>query len=324
MSLARGRAKRSDSGPHAYAHSITVCSAAMSASSQVPSETSEASAGCGQGCARVADGMFESSTIIVAHPDDEVLWLGSVLPRVGNVVFCFNDFPPNPSLGVARKKSIAEYPLANAKTLDICEPESFGLADWKRPAVVKYGLKLTKNRRSNVRYRDTYERLVNALRAVVADAKNVFSHNPWGEYGHEDHVLVHQALNALRAEFGYDLWFSNYCSTRSLGLMNKYISGFAADYVRLAVDLDLARRVAEVYRSNGCWTWHKDYQWFDDEYLMKAPPSGGRGESLRYGRLFPINYLKGSVGPHWSPWRRRLAKVAGPVKRRLWRLLQKE
>ena len=134
--------------------------------------------------------MFEDSVLIVAHPDDDLLWLSSVIDKVEQVIFCCNEDPAKPGTGLARKKTIAEYPLPNVSMLDIAEPQSFDKANWNGPVITEYGLKLSKCQKSDARYKMTYENLLRRVRHQVADRKYVFTHNPWGEYGHEDHVLV--------------------------------------------------------------------------------------------------------------------------------------
>lgn len=240
--------------------------------------------------------MFEDSILIVAHPDDDILWLGSVLDKVGNVIFCFNDVPLNPEMGIARKKVIAEYSMPNIASLDITEPLSFNQADWSQPVITEYGVKLVKSQEVDARYRDTYKKLVDMLKDRVSGKKNVFTHNPWGEYGNEDHVLVYQALKNMQEKFNYQLWFSNYCSTRSITLMNNYISGFNSRYKCLPVNLTLAQEMAEIYKKNGCWTWFEDYQWFDHECLMSEKPSNAEQKVLPYGHSFPVNYIKWPMG----------------------------
>jgi len=262
--------------------------------------------------------MFEDSVLIVAHPDDDILWLSSVIDKVEKIVFCFNEEPVKPELGIARKKTIAEYPLSNVSTLDIAEPQSFDKADWNEPVTTEYGLKLSKCQESDARYKATYEKLVSSVRNLVADRTNVFTHNPWGEYGHEDHVLVYQVLKALQMEFHYTLWFSNYCSNRSVTLMNHYISGFHSEYECLPANLALAQRIADVFRKNGCWTWYEDYQWFDSECLMSNTPSDDQTAPLPYGHNFPINYIK--IHIERAKLKRQphpLVKIGKKLKRRL-------
>ena len=50
--------------------------------------------------------MLSNSMIVVAHPDDELLWFGSILKQVDQVVVVFEDFWPDPSIGPARAEAL--------------------------------------------------------------------------------------------------------------------------------------------------------------------------------------------------------------------------
>lgn len=264
--------------------------------------------------------MFENSVLVVAHPDDDILWLSSAVDKVEQIVFCFNDYPAIPGLGIARKKTIDEYPLSNVFSLDITEPQSFDKANWEEPVITEYGIKLSKCRESEARYTETYEILLHRISGLVADRANVYTHNPWGEYGHEDHVLVYRILKTLQKKYNYTLWFSNYCSNRSVTLMNQYISGFHSDYQCLPANPVLAQKIANIYRNNDCWTWYEDYQWFDNECLMRNVPSEDQPESLPYGRIFPVNYMKINVdGDEVRP--HPLIRVGAKLKAKLKKIL---
>ncbi len=73
-------------------------------------------------------------------------------------------------------------------------------------------------------YRENYETLYRTLQPRLKPDMNVFTHNPWGEYGHEDHVQVFRVLDRLRDEIGFKLWMSNYCTERSMPLAMQYFS----------------------------------------------------------------------------------------------------
>ena len=266
--------------------------------------------------------MFEDSALIVAHPDDDILWLSSVFDKVGKIVFCFNESPRRHERGPARKKTIADYPLPDVSTLDIMEVHSFNKADWFQPVITDYGIELSRNQEVDARYRAAYEDVSRALDGVVKGKKNIFTHNPWGDYGHEDHILVYRALKSLQPEYGYTLWFSNYCSNRSLILMNRYISGFRSDYQCMPSNVELAHEIADIYRKHGCWTWYEDYQWFDNECLMKEEPSEPTSEVLGYGHVFPINYLKMELNTETPPPAPHpLVKAVGRLKRKVGKML---
>lgn len=260
--------------------------------------------------------VFEASLIIVAHPDDDILWLGSVIDKVGGITFCFQEDAANPEIGAAREKTINAYPLQDVSSLELTEPPSWDKANWSHPEATAYGIKLEKCQNAELRYRETYENLLHTLRVRMADIKNVFTHNPWGEYGHESHVLVYRVLKTLQAEFHYDLWFSNYSSNRSVNFMNHYIYGFSAEYECLPVNLSLVNEIAEIYKKNGCWTWYEDYQWFERDCLMREIPGGAVSGQSAYGHIFPVNYIKIHVETH-NPKHNRFLRIATRLQRKL-------
>lgn len=235
--------------------------------------------------------MFERAVVVVAHPDDEILWLSSILARVDSIVFCFEDCAIAPELGPGRRKVIEEYPLQKVTSLGIAESVSFDEADWSDPVDSEYGLRL---RRPDVetRYQGTYNAIVDRLPPVLEGRRNVFTHNPWGEYGHEDHVQVYKAVRKLQQQMNFTLWFSNYCSQRSVGLMLRHVAGFTSEYVTLPTDPELALRTSELYKKHGCWTWYQDYTWFREECLMSAETLAADSARVAYGHIFPVNMLK--------------------------------
>ncbi len=258
--------------------------------------------------------MFEASAMVVAHPDDDILWLSGALAQVEQTVFCFNDHPRQGELGGARLRTIAEYPLANVSSLEVVEPMSFNKADWTRPLLTEYGVELGKDRAAELRYQTAHAQLLPLLRPVVAGRKNIFTHNPWGEYGHEDHILVYRALSQLQSDYGYTLWFSNYCSSHSVHLMNSCVSRLDALCEPVPANLQLAQRIAALYKKNGCWTWFDDYRWFEQECLFAQPVSGAARGVVPDGRGFPLNYISVQLKtepaqPPRPAWRKALARL---------------
>ncbi|MCQ8781276.1 PIG-L family deacetylase [Mangrovibrevibacter kandeliae] len=257
---------------------------------------------------------LENSVIIAAHPDDEMLWFTSIVGKVDRVVIVFRDFWASPELGKARENAIAHLPLRDVTCLDLPEPGTYGCADWRHPRPSAYGLRLglEETRREAIRlgrrvagairrstravgpqrvdrhYRANFDRICATLEPMLKPDMNVFTHNPWGEYGHEDHVQVFRALDHLRRKIGFRLWISNYCSERSLPLAMRYLSKTPDAYIRLPSDTALAREIADVYRRFGCWTWAEDWAWFEDECFMEAPREEAGGAQAR---LMPLNFF---------------------------------
>ncbi len=256
--------------------------------------------------------MLNKSLLIVAHPDDDVLWFSSILNDVDNILFCFSDYTPIPTLGANRKKVISEYPLKNISSLALQEPQSFNMADWLQPTLSEYGIQLVKSKEAETRYRQTYSQLRERLLNKLIGIKNVFTHNPWGEYGHEDHILVYRIIKDIQPLLGFNIWYSNYCSNRSYPLLIKHISGFSSDYKTLATNHKLAKEIANIYKKHNCWTWYDDYKWFNEECFIKDAdlPAG-----LDYGHLFPINLIKTDITsePDCSPFRTFMAKYLAKI-----------
>jgi len=252
--------------------------------------------------------LLSNSVIVAAHPDDELLWFGAILQQVERVILVFEDYWPDPAMGPARAEALANYPRDGIMSLQMSEPATYGCADWQQPKLSPWGIALgptcefrdAKHRAKRLigksmapqmgiraHYQANYEELVQSLRGEMDPTMNVFTHNPWGEYGHEDHVQLYRALDALRAEIGFTLWMSNYCTDRSLPLAKTYFDTSDHQFFELPVDRHFADKVTRTYRDAGCWTWADDWHWFKTECYMQAPLNQSRLNTQ--GHLFPIN-----------------------------------
>lgn len=252
--------------------------------------------------------MLHNAIIIAAHPDDELLWFGAILKRVDQVIVVFEDYWPDPAMGPARARALANFPRDNVVNLKMPEAASYGCADWANPKLSQWGIELgwkceLRDAKQHLKrllgngnalskgirraYQDNYLHLVERLRSELTADMNVFTHNPWGEYGHEDHILVHRALVQLSDEIGFSLWMSNYCSERALPLAKTYFDSAEPQFEKLPVDKKFADEVSQVYRDAGCWTWADDWKWFDFECYMPAPRS--QKMLKNQGHLFPLN-----------------------------------
>jgi len=257
--------------------------------------------------------MLQSSTIVAAHPDDENLWFSSILAKVDQVVLCFLAVPSNPVWTEGRRRSLASYPLANVACLELTESEVFWGVDWHCPIETEYGVRITDRRLSDKTYIGNFDILKNKLRAQLQGYRNVFTHNPWGEYGHVEHIQVYRAVKALQREMGFNLWFSNYASNKSAGMMTTVLAGGELHSVTLQTDKGLAGRIADIYKANDCWTWYDDYAWCDSETFIRDCDLST--ESRGYGRSVSINFIKIEPPPvKMSPLKKFVARVKRKVR----------
>jgi hypothetical protein len=244
--------------------------------------------------------------VVVAHPDDEALWLSSMLGSAERVVFCFGDLFGRPRDSAARRHAVAQLPLPGL--IDLHVPECGGglAVDWSRPRLTETGI-LIADRAAEERYETNFERLVASLRSALAGCAAVYTHNPWGEYGHAEHIQVHRAVTALQAELGYKVWFANYVGSASWRLA-KDIGSRPCWTERRAVvpDLALAHELRDIYRRAGAWTWTRWHRWPPEETFYSMPLDGPQ-HRLTGEWLLDVRGLR-----WWPPAWRRSRRELGP------------
>jgi LmbE family N-acetylglucosaminyl deacetylase len=126
---------------------------------------------------------------------------------------------------------------------------------------------------ARTRYESNYAKLLEGLRASLAGCRDVYTHNPWGEYGHAEHIQVYSAVTALQDELGYTVWFSNYVGARNWTLVRGLAERFSwARRYMVSPDLATARTLMRVYRRYGAWTWSLAHRWPALEVMYAQPP----------------------------------------------------
>jgi len=241
------------------------------------------------------------SAVVVAHPDDEALWLSSVLASAKRIVFAFGAVFDRPGRSEARRRAVAALPLNGIVNLEI--PESG--VDWKsyqiQPELTPLGIKIAESP-VRERYESNYARLHEGLRASLAGCADVYTHNPWGEYGHPEHIQVYRAVTALQEELGYQVWFSNYVSTRNLSFVRGLVEHLSwAQRAVVRPDLGLARALMAVYRNYGAWTYPLAHRWPVHEVMYSQRLSSS--PDLRH--QFTSEWLLDVTRLRWwsPPWR---------------------
>jgi len=265
---------------------------------------------------------FDDSVLIVAHPDDECLWFSSILQRVDEIVICYEDHPKLSDVGPARRAALTEIrntfvdsnnALSGIRSLGLVEVDTFPATDWDNPMYCDVGLCLTRAHIA-AQYETNFHTLVDLFSPIVANKANVYTHNPWGEYGHADHVQVFCVLRKLQSVHGFRLWHSNYVSEQTVAQVQRFVTGFDAQYEMRTTEPHLAHRMRDSYKRTDSWTWFDDYAWFAQESFVEYQPNrlpSDPGSS--HGSWAPLNYLK--VGFETQPvtmpnlsWRSRLRR----------------
>lgn len=223
--------------------------------------------------------LFDRLAIVMAHPDDEVLWASSAMRAAEKIVLVYGELRCAQQLTAGRREAMAAFPLPTLDWLEMVEPATFDSASWPNPVETAYGLyphpalRLLTSFDAD-RYRTQFGPLQDRLRTSLKDMRNVIAHGPWGEYGHEDHVQVFRAVAGLAAEMGFRLWVPAYVAPKSEALMRRNLRFLGRPTPPQATDKALAEELSAIYKRTGTWTWFDSYVWPDREWFLPWHPAG--------------------------------------------------
>ncbi len=238
---------------------------------------------------------FGKAILVVAHPDDEILWFSSIVGDVAKVLISFLALESDSVLTHGRKKALADYPLAHISCLRIKESNVFNDENWREPRVTDYGLLVKGDQNCTLKYKDNYTTLHQILKKELVGYDHVFTHNPWGEYGHEDHVQLFRVIKTLKKDLKFNLWYPGYVSNKSEKLFSYLPPSVFSAYESHNTQPELARKIKALYEKNGCWTWYADWQWPAKDYFIKDnEPENKHGA---YGMTFPLNWIYVKITP---------------------------
>jgi LmbE family N-acetylglucosaminyl deacetylase len=204
-------------------------------------------------------------------------------------------------MSAARRRAVAALPFPGL--IDLKLPESGGgmAVDWARPHLTETGIAITDQAAAG-RYAANFHSLVESLRPALAGCAAVYTHSPWGEYGHAEHIQVHRAVAALQAELGYTIWYSNYVGAASWPLAQAFANRPCwAERRAVVANAELAHRFRDIYRRAGAWTWTRWHRWPVAENLYAMPSDGPRGgwHTLAGERLLDVAGLRWWPPPWW-------------------------
>jgi len=184
--------------------------------------------------------------IFSGHPDDEILWFWPVLQganhEVAVLAACRN----------AHKGAGPEWALKNVCAVNWAE---------------YLGCVLEHNQfyRQPTRYiaptlMDVVVQLRTAIQRAIDTFKPdaIFTHNPWGEYGHGDHRLCFEIASRFELPLLLtDMCQPNRCHPSADVIPAFYRRVFAEDEVVQAARLDEAwyEKMKGIYEKSNAWTW---------------------------------------------------------------------
>jgi len=167
-----------------------------------------------------------------------------------------------------------------------------GTANWKKPKKNKEGIVVGKN---SSFYKKNYVDLKLKLSKLIHYGEVIYTHNPWGEYGHEEHVQVFHVIMELAKELNLKVYVNNYVSNKSYLLMTME-QHLLSDIHHIGIpDLNLNLIFKKLYQSNLCWTWNEDYCWPKSESFFEINKYEKYLETKTSRKVIhPLNMLPGN------------------------------
>ena len=203
-------------------------------------------------------------TLLIAHPDDEAIFLWPFLDRVKKIVCASSDLH-NPARAWCKERGEC---LAEVGKLLGCEYEYIiNNADSEfyrlptRDGTLKRHMQMLAD---NLRERDV---------EIIA------THNAWGEYGNIDHILCHHIARTVQAETKCQVLVTdiaqeiNWLTVRPWVQSSVILPGNGtrmdrSDLYTHHIDRPLYGRIKAIYDARGCWTWSFPVQETCREYSI--------------------------------------------------------
>ena len=200
----------------------------------------------------------EASTIlVVAHPDDEILWFSSILTKIDAIIICFGNQKNDPDMSARRLAAINQIPLPNVIYLRLTEAGQPKEIDWNNSTQENL---LFHNQETKTQFLLNDKTLLDQLSPLLNKATNIYTHNPWGEYGHHEHIQVHAVVKKLQRAFHYTIHFNNYVSARTRQLASTIGKKQEFDTCyNLKTNRPLYKTISTIYKRNQVWTWYQEY-----------------------------------------------------------------
>jgi len=171
-------------------------------------------------------------TMIVSHPDDEVIFGWGVIKHVKKIIYCstdrFNIDKPQWKDRCTATEEIGK--LLNIEIINLDYNSDF------------------------YKLQDSYlDHFLASVNSAIKSETCLFTHNAWGEYGHLDHIFLHSIIKQSEKSMITSNIMVNSKYTGFVSAIKPQIS----DSLDVTNDLKLYSECRSIYKNYNCWTWHE-------------------------------------------------------------------
>lgn len=192
--------------------------------------------------------MKKQFKIIVAHPDDEIIFFSSILKSKSRKIICFS-VSKDKKVNKGREVIQTKAPFKNWLFLNQKELSAY-------------------NFKGCSTYIKTFHKLKSLLSEIIEVGDTIYTHNPWGEYGHEDHILVFDVINNLSKKLKLKIYVNGYVTNNTYNLMSKKEYLLSNNFKFKKIDHKFNSIIKKKYILNSCWTFDKNYKWPETEIFF--------------------------------------------------------
>lgn len=180
-------------------------------------------------------------TILAAHCDDEIIFGWPVLQKAKAVICCSSDrHNPDRVWCKDRAKALREVcDLVGAKMVCLDHNSEF----------YRVNARVGELTALHVQVDQELAGLSHLIDGIKHIDSLLYTHNAWGEYGHLDHILVHQIAIAS----GLPVITSDMCA--QAGWLNVIARPPEKKICDCDNDLAFYAACKAIYMKYGCWTW---------------------------------------------------------------------